>query len=116
MRKFWDGICKEAISGSISKFVPSLEFWAPFIGENSRSGDFVYNTEYLKGAQDNDEQEFLECLSEETLESILDTDLSTLRELCANCGIDAGKLTKVNCIVKLKWASTAKVKIDNFFF
>ena len=41
--------------------------------------------------------------------------MSTLRELCANCGIDAGKLTKVNCIVKLKSASTAKVKIDKFF-
>ena len=36
LRKFWDGICKEAISGSISKFVPSLEFWAPFIGKNSK--------------------------------------------------------------------------------
>ena len=42
--------------------------------------------------------------------------MSTLRELCANCGNDAGKLTKVNCIVKLKSALTAKVKVDKFFF
>ena len=59
--KVWDNKYKVAMSGSTSKFVPSLEFWAPFIGKNTRKGDI---SEYLKGAQDNEEQEYLECWSE----------------------------------------------------
>ena len=118
-KQFWDNIRKHVISESSTPSIhilPSVNYWAPYIGEHCRSSDFVYNTEFLKGARDNGEQEFLECLSEESLESLLDTDLPTLKELCEQCGIKGNKLSRMNCIVRLKDALKDKVRIDKFFF
>ena len=43
-------------------------------------------------------------------------DLSTLRELCENCGINSKRLTKIECILRLKSAVESVADIDKLFF
>ena len=119
-KEFWDNINKHAISQNSTSSVqisPTHSYWAPYVGEHSRSENSqVFNTEFLKGSHDDSEQEFLECLSEDTLETLLDKDAATLRELCIQCGIAAKNMSRLNCIQRLKTALKENVKIDKFFF
>ena len=62
------------IEGNPEKYIkPLLYDWAPYIPEISRKN--------LKGNDANDEQEFLECLTEESLEKLLD--LADVQNLCS---------------------------------
>ena len=77
----------------------------------------VFSTEYLKGNQADEESSYLKCLSEERLEEIFTMgDLSTLRELCENCGINSKKLTKMEYILRHKSAVESLADIDKLFF
>jgi len=115
---FWDNVNKCVIEGNPEKYIkPSLHDWAPFIPEISMKSDEVLNTEYLKGNDANDEQEFLECLTEESLEKLLDlADVQNLRSLCQECGIEnTSQLSRNRCIEKLINALQNHTKVDNFF-
>ena len=43
-------------------------------------------------------------------------DLSTLRKVCKECGIKADKLTRIDCISRLKSAVQSVANIDKLFF
>ena len=68
-KKFWENIALARLEPS--KCLTPLKYWAPYIAEHSK-GDLVYNTEFKKGVQDTEEQQYLECLYEESLDSLLD--------------------------------------------
>ena len=71
----------------------------------------------MKGNGDDVEQKYLENLSEENLEELLqDADLKTLRNICKDSGIDAASSTRIGCIMKLKTALKDRVQIDKFFY
>ena len=119
-KELWANISNFIISvGSDRSIRTSVDNWAPFLPESSRRGDMLFNTEALKGVQGSDEQEFLECLSEERLEGILDiADLKMLKELCVECGIDAGqaaKASRIKCVETLKKAMKVHSNIDKIF-
>ena len=78
----------------------------------------IYITEYLKGKQDVQQDEYLKCLSEETLEEIFNMGkVDELRELCRECGIsNTGQMTKINCIVSLTSAIKSVTDVDKLFF
>ena len=96
---FWNNVSKFCINdhdenGACNKVIPSLSFWAPCLPKQTRASQYVYNTEFLKGAQEKEENDYLKCFSEERLEELFNMgDVMTLRELCKECGIHASKLT-----------------------
>ena len=90
--------------------MPSLGFWAPLIPEKTCLNSMVYSTEFQKGSNDEGDDDYLKCLSEESL------DLSTLRKVCKECGIKADKLTRIDCISRLKSAIQSVANIDKLFF
>ena len=77
------------------------------------------NSEHCKGKKDNEEQLFLECLSEETLISLLENrvDVAQLRDLLRKCGAtNVSGLSRLQCISRLKklleekiWTQSGKV-------
>ena len=122
--KFWGQIENVVVGQTFEeiptkKICPSLDFWAPFIPKESRASNFVLNTEYKKGVQDETEQEFIECLSEDVLQELFETaSLEKLKELCRQCGLvkNVDKVTRFQAQKLLLTAIEEKVKIDNFFF
>ena len=65
----------------------------------------VFSTEFCKGSMESEEDEYLKCLSEETIWELFNIgDLCTLRKLCSECGIKADKMTKIDCISRLRWS------------
>ena len=90
---------------------------APWLPKQTRASQYVYNTEFLKGAQEKEENDYLKCLSEERLEELFNMgDVMTLRELCKECGIHASKLTRIDCLARLKSALQSVAEIDKLFF
>ena len=121
IEKFWNNVSKFCINdhenGACNKVIPSLSFWAPWLPKQTRASQYVYNTESLKGAQENEENDYLKCLSEERLEELFNMgDVMTLREHCKECGIHASKLTRIDCIARLKSAVQSVAEIDKLFF
>ena len=116
-KQFWDDLRKYLLAPETDRsMMPSMEYWAPFIPEKNRKGDMVFNTEFKKGRHDDEEQQYLECLSAETLEDLFDiADVRTLRELCAECGINARDATRFKCMELLINALKNKTRIDKFF-
>ena len=77
----------------------------------------VFSTEFQKGHKESEEVEYLKCLSEETLEELFSMgNVLMLRQLCAECGIKAEKMTKIDCISRLKSAVQSVTNIDKLFF
>ena len=62
-----------------NKITPFTSYWAPFISKKTRKeDDIVLSTEVLKYAEDDSENEYLKCLSEESLEKLVDTKVEVL--------------------------------------
>ena len=116
---FWQQVDKSCIDehSNANKIAPSLGFWAPWIPEKTRLDSMVYSTEFQKGSNDEGEDDYLKCLSEESLEELFSMgDLSTPRKVCKECGIKADKLTRIDCISRLKSAVQSVANIDKLFF
>lgn len=54
-KSFWDDITKSIILSGVNKelsresrLFPNYAYWSPWIGEHSRNGDNLYNTEFRK--------------------------------------------------------------------
>ena len=121
--QFWrcveQSIIEESLSGTIrcGGIIPSLEFWAPRIPiQSSRRSNEVFNTEYKKGAQEDEHHQYLSSLSEERLEEVfMNGDLKVLRQLCEECGIPCKRMTKTECMSRLKSAIKANCDIHKMF-
>ena len=117
-QEFWDGVSKEIIESSYTKrkkITPSTSYWAPFIGKKTRK-EVVLSTEFLKGAVDDSEDKYLKCLSEESLENLVDTKVEVLKEMCEGCGINTKSKSRFQLQMSLKSALKSAADIDKFFF
>ena len=110
IEKFWSNVSKCCMkdhdgNGACNKVIPPLSFWTPWL-----PSQYVYNTEFLKDTQEKEENDYLKCLFEERLEELFY--LMTLRELCKECDSHASKLTRIDCIARLKSAVQSVAEID----
>ena len=116
---FWQQVNKVCIDHNINEnsFAPTLSFWPLWMARKTRRSNMVFSTEFQKGHKESEEVEYLKCLSEETLEDLFNMgNVTMLRELCAECGIKAGNMTKIDCISRLKSAVQSVTNIDKLFF
>ena len=82
---------------------PVLRYWAPFMGEASRIGDFLYNSEHRKVKNDNEQLE-IECreMSEERLlETLFESKAKEVKSLARKLGISE-KGSKLDIINRIK--------------
>ena len=116
-KMFWDNVNKSCVDLLNDKnMTPTMSNWAAFIPEKSRKSEMVFNTEYLKGKADKEQDEYLKCLSEEQLEQIFEMkNVTELRRLCKECGINAENMTKIRCIASLTSAIKSVTDVDKFF-
>lgn len=83
----------------------------------SRRSHEIFNTEYKKEAKEDEHHQYLSFLSEERLEEMFSNgDLKVLRQLCEECGIPCKRMTKIECITRLKSAIKSNCDIDKMFF
>ncbi|KAA0709702.1 hypothetical protein E1301_Tti019874 [Triplophysa tibetana] len=94
VERFWGAVSKEMIARGFvesdvhNSFVvpPSLHFWAPWIGRNTRLSDTVLNTEFEKVHSTNSEN----LISEDRLtEELFKQKVDGIRSLCTDCGLDS---------------------------
>ena len=109
-KKFWDDVTMEMVSrGCRGRKVnemtvsPKLSNWAPYIGEKSRIGNIIYNSEHQKVHAENDDIE-IECreMSEERLlETLFESTSKEVRLLAKKLGV-AAKGSKLDIINRIK--------------
>ena len=109
-KKFWDDVTMEMVSrGCRGRKVnemtvsPKLSNWAPYIGEKSRIGNIIYNSEHQKAHAENDDIE-IECreMSEERLlETLFESTSKEVRLLAKKLGV-AAKGSKLDIINRIK--------------
>ena len=120
---FWKRITLYSIadglsSGKANPFKDNVNTsnWSSWI--STKNCNIVINTEGKKGENsDTAEGDPLDIISEERLEELLlSGTVSTLRELCSECGFPMPNGTKLACIAKLKSVLETNTSFNKTFF
>ena len=101
------------LGGSL-KMKPSYTNWAPFIGENTRGSENLFNTEYEK-IEKVDEEEANEVVPEEVVTHLLNGEkVDTLKNFCRGLNI-SDKGSKFDMIERIRRMSMSKAEFNSVY-
>eukprot|EP00795_Rhopilema_esculentum_P004137 gene4136-20321_t len=110
--EFWSKIVTNSICTGFPnrslpsvKVTPSLAFWAPYIGQKTRVGYYVVNSEHRKVHRETGEPEIdcRELSQERLLEQMFEAKMPEVRRLARKVGVSA-KGSKIDLINRMKEA------------
>ncbi|XP_058639161.1 uncharacterized protein LOC131544754 isoform X2 [Onychostoma macrolepis] len=124
MKDFWASVTAEIVcqglldSACQNPFLvsPSYNYWAPWIGPNTRKEDTVLNTEYAKMHAPRPATEDAELeVTEERLEEVLtNLKVDVVRSLCKQCGLDPSG-SKMDLVLRLRQEMRNRSSYDKVF-
>ncbi|XP_016407530.1 uncharacterized protein LOC107739835 [Sinocyclocheilus rhinocerous] len=124
MKDFWASVTAEIVSQGLlgsarqNPFLvsPSYNYWAPWIGPNTRKEDTVLNTEYamMHAPRPATEDAELEVTEERLEEVLTNLKVDVVRRLCKQCGLDPSG-SKMNLVVRLRQEMRNRSSYDKVF-
>ncbi|XP_076037419.1 uncharacterized protein LOC143022898 isoform X2 [Oratosquilla oratoria] len=117
---FWGAVSKEMIARGIVrdqpnpfKVKPGYKNWAPFMGKCTRGGRKMYNTEYMKVSQVDDDDN--SPVPEELISRLLhDEKLETIKRFCRIVGVSS-KGSRIDLLCRLHTHSMTKATFQHAY-
>ena len=102
-KKFWERVENSIVAKGLTektleefRISPNLLFWSPYIGPQTRSSQFILNTEHRKISKDNGklEADCREITEERLLEMLQNMNYSAIKQIAKGIGIKGDKVNK----------------------
>ncbi|XP_057712976.1 uncharacterized protein LOC130929649 isoform X2 [Corythoichthys intestinalis] len=121
---FWDNVQLEMISYGFTPthaknpfgVKPNFEYWAPWIGKNTRKSEVVLNTEYekLSASKSSAETEVSMVSEDRLVDELMKQKVSTVRKLCKACNLDC-RGSRMDLIIRLREEMKTRHSYDKIF-
>ncbi|XP_057677447.1 uncharacterized protein LOC130906813 [Corythoichthys intestinalis] len=130
---FWDNVQLEMISYGFTPSIwisfysylmqknpfgvkPNFEYWAPWIGKNTRKSEVVLNTEYekLSASKSSAETEVSMVSEDRLVDELMKQKVSTVRKLCKACNLDC-RGSRMDLIIRLREEMKTRHSYDKIF-
>ncbi|XP_076049595.1 uncharacterized protein LOC143030327 [Oratosquilla oratoria] len=117
---FWGAVSKEMIARGIVrdqpnpfKVKPGYKNWAPFMGKHTRAGQKMYNTEYMKVSEVDDDDN--SPVPEELIGRFLHEEkLETIKRFCQIVGVST-KGSRIDLLCQLRTHSMTKATFQHAY-